>query len=366
MIVLTAAPFGFGPASALHATLSANHGRVDQDHVVLVPDALRPVFGDLTGLNVMAGDSNHVAELCRSLDPLPQIINFGNLDLLALGPSSRRHIFVDCVGWLTPRLLNGLPIPPQHSYDHVVEYFPPTHPDRLPSKAVLARPALSPFPQARPEKSGDHIVICLGGGCFPGHGDVATGLERVAEQIAQVASTFLPVCEVYITGGSEFNVQGAKHAGPVAHSEHLNLLATSRLVVTVPGLYTVFECLRLQVPVLLLPPTNYTQIVQFHWYASKGLAHPSAHWNRILKIPQLKSVATDYTTEAEITRNLRRSLKTSVVTQTITDALVEAIGDLLETRSTETDFAAFDPHFRHFFRSDLPSIGDLIWGSYGN
>ena len=365
MVILTAATFGFGPASALHATLSANPGRLGQDDLVVLPDQLLPLFDDLPTLPLIAGDANSVAALCASLREPPDVANFGNLDLLLLGLHSRRHVLIDCVGWLTPKLLRSLELPPSQRFEHVVEYFPPTNPEHLPSGAKLAQPALPLPPPQETRTQSNHVVICLGGGCFPGQQTYTTGLERVAENLASALTHDIPSVDVYVTGGAAGFVSGASQAVPLAHGRHLDLIRTSRLVITVPGLYTLFECWRLRVPVLLLPPTNYTQLVQFYCYLTHGLVHPLTQWQNLLDLPPADADVGHSSAEASITRSLRQLLNSPGSTAVVSEKSFTAASGVLRNGAAPLYSRATALFLDKFCRTDLPSIGDLIWRSCG-
>lgn len=71
-------------------------------------------------------------------------------------------------------------------------------------------------------------------------------------------------------------------ATPLGHFAFIDALAHADIVITPPGLYTVFEAVRHKRPIVFLPPSNYTQVIHLRHYVELGLAPHEVEWSSLL------------------------------------------------------------------------------------
>ena len=314
-IVATSSGTGFGPTAALGCFLDWAADvpelkvelEVPADAMVVLRDRIRHRW------RIRSRTNSSSTELRTAVHDAV-LLNFGRPELLYVDAIWRHHFFVDCANWLNSRPVERLKWRSKRTTP-LFEHFPP-----IPSPA-LGGETIGPCIARTPVDSpiGDHIVVTFGGGIFPGTTS-ACPLSRIIPRLEFLRDRArLPYRFIYTGGG------GRLFTG----QEHRHLIATARVVVTVPGLYAVFEALQSGRPIVFLPPTNYTQLVQYTWYRDSGLVPPTADWFTTCGMTPTGANAIGIRAEAEFTDRLRSRLATPDVLCTIADRVFETICDAL-------------------------------------
>jgi hypothetical protein len=301
-LIATASGTGFGPTSALAYFLEWAADRDDIEIEIDVPtpvaNVLRPLVRPEWHLTTRSNESGTTS--------IPSgegavVVNFGRTELLSAEPLWDHHLFIDCVGWLNSAALT----PMTRSSSRItalVEYFPPLRSPTVSAGFQLIRPCIR-----RSVRGGGlfhHVLLSLGGGIFPDIRMTEHPLFSVAQKMQVLARRGIPFTPIVCSGGG--TATDGLCTFPLA--THRKLIQTARIVIAVPGLYTVFETLEARRPLLLLPPTNYTQSVQYTWYRNQGLVTNALDWLSLLDLPPVVPEILTPADEREFTSNLRLKL----------------------------------------------------------
>jgi hypothetical protein len=318
-IVVTAAETGFGPTAALTCfmrwvdTLAEVDLWLDIPRSVssLVPAALRSVCKSTT---IEAPSRVSSLGAYQRRDAL--LVNFGRAELLNRNDGWLQHIFVDCAGWLNAA--NHEADFNEHGIALFLEAFPPMEPDLIAPRKTVVRPCIAK--RATGVAKRNHVLVCLGGGIFPGV-SAAHPMIALTRRLEALASS--RVRNTLIFSG----LGGTADALVKVYDldAHRRLTAEAAVVVTVPGLYGVFEALSDDRPVLLLPPTNYTQLIQYTWYRRNGLVPPGLDWCSILGLPEMMPETIPFSEEQRAVKELWSLLTNRSTTKIIAEHTVEAI-----------------------------------------
>lgn len=299
-VLITAAPFGFGPASkAIH-----------------IARTLSPV----ASVTILSAGAAHrfvtrhapAGAVCRSgvLETLYTEQDLAAFDLIICvdnAPAARflsrsghgaRVVFVDdLLQWRAglDELQNEDPI-----RAYLVQDFPGAarhlsvcHAQQVELVApLLWGRAQAPVPAA--DRAG--LTLCIGGGTSP-----LVSWSRIRNPVARLIKAAWQVCRhhrlpMHVIGNdrlSEFAAAAPaqlKILGSVSPDRSSELIGASRLLITTPGIGAVYEAIHAATPLLLLPPMNSTQLQQFRVFRQQGIAHAldgSALLDELLAAEQL-------------------------------------------------------------------------------
>lgn len=288
-------------------------------------------------------------------------VNFGDWRYHSGSVWWAQHIFVDCAAWLNS---SKLPLPQvleSRETRYFVEYFPPLTIDQVPKPAVLVRPSLLEPVEDLPET--EALVFSLGGACTPDEVCVHNPLSRIAEEaIDQLRLSGVSWPCIVAGGGIP-----TKNSSLVqmCHADHVAAVRRSSLVVASPGLYTVFEALKNHRPLLLLPPTNLTQIIQFDWYSRVGLVKEHLDWIKLLGIEYDLQSPVCERAELAITRDCRRMLAQSTVVADVASRIANEIRAICLSSSDSNGYTTLCDEIINMFDSpELPTIWRAITNEY--
>ena len=281
--LVIAAPFGFGPASkAIHIA--------------------RTLAPSLSVTMVSAGDAHRfvtrhapAGTVCRAgtLAAVFSVQDLAAFDLIVCvdnAPAARylsrsglgdRVVFVDdLLQWRVglDELQNDQPI-----RAYLVQDFPGAgqHLSACNARQVeLVAPVVwgsgrAPVPAA--ERAG--LTLCIGGGTSPlvSWGHIRHLVARLIKAAWQVSRRYRT--PLYVIGNdhmAEFAAAAPRHLnilGSVSPDRSSELIGSSRLLITTPGIGASYEAIQAATPLLLLPPMNSTQLQQFRVFRQQGMAH---------------------------------------------------------------------------------------------
>lgn len=292
-VVVQAIPFCYGPASVALRLLRGLAGRGHD--VRLLADGTVAEFAQLSGAAFEKLTPRAVEEgaewadvFCAVCDPAAY----------AAWPGFCRRVYLDFLYFMP---CTAVPPPEANADLYLIEIYPgvpealarrswhPRHPRAI---APLIESPVSPPRLADPLRPNAQVLLTFGGTESPltqvgVNTDYPLQMFRSAEQAlarwlpeARLSiATSAAACSALRNAG---HIDGATECRPLGHPDFLCAIEESDLVITHPGLYTVFEAVRRGRPIVLLPPSNYTQVVQLHHYIRLGLIHPGMEWHDLL------------------------------------------------------------------------------------
>jgi hypothetical protein len=325
-IVATASETGFGPTAALTSFLGWASGVRNLNVTLDLPTKARALVprGLCAGWNVTRINALDTApSSCPQTRQRPEslLLNFGRTELFEQGNRWLRHVFVDCVGWLNAANHTSTGEPQDATL--LLEAFPPMGLDDYDPAHAIIRPCIAQS-SSRPARR-EHILVSFGGGTFPGLSSTCHPMLAIQKELSAQATTARLRNEL-IFSGLTGDREAAVRIYPI--DVHRQLVSQAAVVVTVPGLYTVFEALQEARPVVFLPPTNYTQMVQYGWYRRNGVVPARIDWCAILGLPDIAAEAIPLDEEQRFVRNLWLTLANPEVIREIahhTVAIIRAI-----------------------------------------
>lgn len=280
-LLIIAAPVGFGPASK--AWLIAEEMRAT--HAVVISatfdsaDFLQNTLSD--DVTVQQGIFQEAFPDRKSLARFDAVISVNHTPALshlaALG-YAKRTIFVDSLThWRAGT--DDEEVPPD-LLAYLVQDYPPA--DGQPSGAVKpGRTVVAPIiwrdtkKRAPAKRAG--VLIHTGGMSAPAREDIPV---RQA-----IACLFGPVLAETLERSDQITIMGNRHAAAcipgsekarilaeVNPARAAQLIADTKLLITTPGIGAVYEAMNCDTPILLLPPTNSTQMLHYRVLTSLGIA----------------------------------------------------------------------------------------------
>jgi hypothetical protein len=182
-----------------------------------------------------------------------------------------RTVYLDCLYWMwdeLPEVIHRCAL-------YVYEDFPDDESQvnrlGLPANALRIGSFCDATPvRRRPGPPGDHLLVSVGGLHRSGRlfADLLNRYQRMIRQAVKDALMGLHEFRtVYFAVGvdpEESTLPGGVvfRAAPLAHTEYLEVLATSRAALIIPSLRSFHEVVTAGVPLFLLPPHNYSQHLQ--------------------------------------------------------------------------------------------------------
>jgi len=345
-IVLHAIPFCYGPASV---ALRLARGLSARGHAVrLLASGTVAELATLSAASFQYADDSVEecaawAEIfCCICDP----------DMYLAWPSSySRKIYLD--------FLYFMPFPdtspPEAKADlYLIENYPgvfsalanrhwrPTNFSLIPPLIELPSSPLAPPDISKP---GCEVLLTFGGTeSFLTQVGVNTDYPMLMLSIVEQALTqALPGANLRIATSSAACEAISKACGShlrcesFGHQAFLEIVENSDLVIAHPGLYTVFETVRRGRPLILLPPSNYTQVIQLHHYIELGLASQELEWNNLLRehsvlldLPEKAGVASVLQAIRQFGMHIDSQVRLRAV-------LTEQIGNILENLPGTTE-----------------------------
>lgn len=361
--VFTAIPFGFGPVSALSSVVSMLPFNLQAKSTIILPHNLSGIVSYIKIASFLTATGSTNAYL-NNLGKETILINFGELKILQNFNLKCKQVFIDCVGWLTPKLLKlqneklfwGNLI-------YLVEYFPPTSEFSIPNFAKLVQPSLSPC--YKKFNNSSEILISIGGGYVPKRISQNNIIYKLANSIFDKISKKLPYSTVHLCGGSNLtNCNNIRYLKLLTHEDHIKLIAKSKVVITVPGLYTVFEALKMKKPIVLLPPTNYTQVVQFNWYVENGFVPSNMNWTDMLGLHWDGYEICSEEDEFKYINLLREKISQNIgFQQEVIDKIVKFISDLNSNKNKKFLYQQkniSEVIISKFCNKNLPAISKIL------
>lgn len=159
---------------------------------------------------------------------------------------------------------------------------------------------------------GELVVTILGRlvHVFRGYRIVIAGGKKIIESVKDYAMQF----------GFE--------AQTFCNSEYLKFLSKSSILITAPGLNAVFEGLYAKIPIVFLPPQNYSQLIQLNKYEKAGLAISGLNFD-------LDKFNSDSLTEESLTKLFLLELQQLASTDELIQNVIQTIENQLQYIQTE-------------------------------
>lgn len=220
------------------------------------------------------------APLLATADLYLAISNNANITLaLELGLPL---VFIDILFWMKRRVTPAM----RHARSYIIENFPGvastlSRYGQEMTRTRVVGPLIAP-PPARRREASSRLLVNYGGAHSP---DIIPGkntcypssMTRLVRELLPEAGW--PAETVTIAAGARavarIREEGAGdglRVETLPQDRYLDLLASSRQLLTAPGLNAPFEAFALDVPTSFLPPQNLTQICQLPVYQEHGLA----------------------------------------------------------------------------------------------
>lgn len=287
-LLCDAVPFGYGPMAKLLAIVqNLNRGRVETtflgsstslelaktevfDHIVRCDTETRE------GLTRRAEQFTPGATLLTVMNPAAAA--FAN-------ERGMRVICVDSLFWMW----QSVPVEAAYAALYVIQNFPGVEQRLKEYGPAVANPlVVGPIVDRRHKRrqlgTSRKILINLGG--LESHLIKPGRNSNYVRTIARILSKAFGdrSDELYIRGGekglqffSEDLSAVCSDAKRVSHDDFLSLLSRSALLITSPGLTATLEAFTYGVPVLFLPPQNYSQFFNLNILRAAGAAEASVH-----------------------------------------------------------------------------------------
>ncbi|WP_139787304.1 hypothetical protein [Cohnella massiliensis] len=309
-ILVDACSYCYGPASTVSTILDAIGAEKRSFDIVFLGTGSSLEF--LQGHPAIDRIVEVNTESFSALEQIQDVVSRASLALvntnpvLAIFAKQRRVpvVYVDILPWMHPEIesqidsIRGL-------YDNEARLAQIKRPQDLLAGAdkFLMQAYLTDFPvdpsirnpiriaplldrhlQERPRPGADRrrrLLISTGGLFNPDTREEA--LVEYARQIAEIgweAARGAGLDEVFICGPEKLQtIIPARKAGQTSltaarfpHSAFMEQLKNSDYIAIVPGLTSIYETFGLGIPTLLLPPTNYSQVLQTRAVIDSGLA----------------------------------------------------------------------------------------------
>lgn len=370
-IVIQAIPFCYGPASA---AIRLARGLARNGHDVrFLADGTVAELARLSGVAFEELSPRAVNEaaawaeiFCAVCDP----------PAYAAWPGSCRRVYVDFLYFMPCPA-----VPPLEAEAdlYLIERYPGVpeamarrswHPRNPLAIAPLIEPPARPPQPAKPAQPGARALLTFGGTESPMTqvgvntdyplrmlSFVGRALARQLPEARLSVATSAAACAAIHRSGSTVECRS------LGHQDFLRAIEESDVVITHPGLYTVFEAVRRERPVVLLPPSNYTQVLQLRQYVRLGLVPPGVEWHHLLP-GEPGRISLDLE-EAAGVREVLRAIATFAGTDAAGPALDSALGRQLDAfRSNAPEALAHQAASLSPFAGDglpeaLAAIGEL-------
>jgi len=280
-IVIVAAPFGYGPASK--ALQIADHlSAMAEITIISKGDAFQFLkkFSHPT-VTCLQGTFDEVFRQVRAdSDCYISIGNVPAVEVLIAAGLQNKLVFVDSLfPWRMqfdpPRWLHSIQACLVEDFPGVSVKLSGIHAHRVEVVAPLIRkPDCIPGLSAR----NSTITLALGGVTSP-----LVRWTTVKDTVSKLVSGVITQAgennkKIQIAGSANLQTLVAELdkdicvMGDVSPAEMIKLISQSELVISTPGLGTIYESIACNVPVLLLPPMNSTGLFQSETYLKHGFS----------------------------------------------------------------------------------------------
>lgn len=282
-VLIIAAPFGYGPAAR---ALLVAQGLVDVADVTILstrdayrfverhkPDGVacrrgvfRKVFLSSTDLAAF--------DLFLSVNHEPAVQHLVDLGLAA------RTVFIDSV--LPWRAANHSPESREPILSYLVQDFPGVgaHLARCQAQTVaLTAPMLwnGPHDGARPARPKGHVILHVGGVTSPLvswemlRRPIEGFLARTHALTRSFGRRLVVIGSRHLGQWAQANAPDVAILGDISPPETAALIGRSEVLLSTPGIGAIYEAMASAVPVVVFPPTNSTQVLQYAVFTHAGL-----------------------------------------------------------------------------------------------
>jgi hypothetical protein len=265
-------PYCFGSTSTMRAVLAE---MPEAEVVVLCSGASLDLCPDLTVVETDVKDPACLRTHSYLLDWADVYVAFSNNtnvpEVVARGVPL---VFVD----IHYELKRGLTPAMEHARAYVIESHPGVSRSLerwRPKSPRMVGPIVAPG--RRRDRAEHAVLVNIGGASSP---DIRPGINtdypaRVTCLAQQLSQSFgylnVPVAMGSAAAASVRRAPGA-HATTFSPPDYLSYLENSRILLTAPGLNAPMEGFVREIPVVFLPPQNFTQVTHLRTYAEAGLA----------------------------------------------------------------------------------------------
>ncbi len=347
-IVCGAEPFCYGPASTLSAILT--HLTPFADTTILATGTALELLRHETRASILACNTKIAAEIwlhkgliARSSLALSVLDGDGSLLRVArsLGVPTA---YIDVLFWVWP----GAAEADLRDADY---YFIEDHFEarsRLYSREfkirnpILVPPIIENTVSVGHERRGSQLLITFGGIDSPlTKSGINTNYHLIiAKILLQDLENVLPFDRILFTGGetamkqlvAQFDDRGGSvRFASLGHVEYLEELSRSSLLLAHPGLSTPMEAFAYNIPIVFLPPMNYTQVMQLRRFRALGCAPYGIEWEELLYMERIPEDLPEPDGVMIVLQYIKR-LETD---NTVYQSLRERLGVLVQLSDTE-------------------------------
>lgn len=348
-ILLTAAPYSFGPTSKLMCLAQELSSKHELIYVGGTPGLQLALTGHFNEVLDFGNRDAWDEKPTRALRAADLVISAHETRVLLQAQSvPHRTLFLDMLLWARP-----MPLP-----DHVrpaayvaQRFFKPLDRAAWPTNgvrqvgAILPRASdtglnltFTPSVRTEPDLVCSRVLVNLGGLRSPrmlGDADLryAEAVTRMLSACPVFADSSMDICVPPHMSGHRSWLQRLNPSARFLiadHKEFQTLLSRATLLLTVPGLESVLEAIACGIPLAFLPAHNGTQTLQSRVYRQHGLG--LIHLESLLESPSSLSLV-ELSQEVQ-TRNLRL-LRTTTVVSRLSTALDGALSRIDVARARE-------------------------------
>ena len=365
-VIVTAAPYGLGPASNLVAIAS-----LLADHLplrVVVDDTVSQYVEQSLG-NLCQVESISRERWWKSTD---ESATHARAIIAVHEPRACRwaarngiaSVFVDSLAWVRPP--NSLGCNPDlYIWQKFFSVPSSAFLDSVGTAVGVAPIMLAPIVPDEPERRRVDLLVNLGGMISPEVSVKVASLyaEWIAAAIEQVViklglSAILCAPRAVADLMDPTTDGGALVLSPNQHDFRV-LVASARAVLTVPGIESVLECLDAARPLMFLPPLNGSQAVQLAVYREHGIGISKPDISDSHVSPSVGSNLAETTRQA-IVRWMRAAENGAEALATDLMVLIQEVWDGNEARSIDYGSARFNGLGSEGAQSAVSSILSLL------
>lgn len=282
-VLIIAAPFGYGPAAR---ALLVAQGLVDVADVTILsardayrfverhkPDGVACRKGVFRKLFLSANDLA-AFDLFISINNEPAVLHLLDLGLAA------RTVFIDSV--LPWRAASHPPESREPILSYLVQDFPGVRAHLAQCQAqtvALTAPMLwsKPHDGVRPPRPKGQVTLHVGGVTSPLvswdmlRGPIEGFLARAHALTHSFGRRLVVIGSRHLGQWTQANAPDVAILGDISPPETAALIGRSEVLLSTPGIGAIYEAMASAVPVVVFPPTNSTQVLQYAVYTDAGL-----------------------------------------------------------------------------------------------
>lgn len=327
-VLLIAAPFGFGPASRALLLSNMLGSKGVKTTISTVGDAFNYVRSHAkSDVQCLNGRLDHVFKL-RDLEQFDLILSLNNVPvvnaLVNSGVGERVVLFDSLLHWRKGRDEVKLK---SKIRGYLVQDFPSMNPSERTCEAerfeVISPAFWKPRDSLQTPRSG--ISISLGGvtSAIVKWEDVSDNIEVMIQAVVKAARHLGE--KVHVIGHPKIpslkicEESEVEALGTVDPESSVRIMASSRLLLTTPGINTVYEAIHQATPLLMMPPGNSTQLNHFDVLVERGLGHVVPNRNLKSLIEVSNRPWTEQASELNLWINAHASVISNQIQRTILD-----------------------------------------------